>query len=465
MDKVSKSYDRITFSFLLFSGIVYVFFVVLVSYSNRLAADDYCFKADVVEHGFFQSLKIYYTTWQGRFGSHIIINTVVFFYDSFPSLFVYTVLLVGLYLYAIYRILKYLPIFSMPSRSLLLWAISFLLFNIFLLTVYDFSAFYWLNASMMYFGGIAFALFGISELLSSSKSVLSYGVLILSFVVAGSSAENFGLMLNLLLLFFLAYQTFYQKINTYTYQKTIVAFVFCFAAFLAMVLAEGNQVRRGAFPDTHFFYAIYRSIKYLYYTILALVAQRTIFLLVLSVAMIYVGALFRKESVIDEAWVGKFVAVATSLFLCFLVACIFPNVYAMGGIGAYRSLTHIAFYVVIFISIISFVIGYKTYFPKIVCRLLTFVGSFAFLIMANDMRINLHYTKQYIASEDTRIIELLKLKEAKTTGTVVLKPLFHTPYNIFISNEISSNGSYASKCISRAMRLGFSLRIEEKPKK
>lgn len=465
MDRANKYADRLTFSFLLFVCIVYVFFILLVAYSNRLAADDYCFKADVLEYGFFQSLKMYYTTWQGRFGAHLIINTVVFFYDSCPSLFVYAVLLVMVFLFAIHKILGNLLVFSVPNRPLILWAVSFLVFGIFLLTVYDLSAFYWLNPSAMYFGGIAFALLGVSELVSSSKSILSYGVIALSFVVAGSTAESFGLILNLLFVLFLVHQTYYQKINAYTYQKTIFGFVFCFAAFLVMVLAEGNQVRRSAFPDTNIFYAIYRSIKYLYYTILALVAQRAIFLLVLSVAMIYVGTLFRKENTVNEARVARQMAVAIPVFLCFLVACIFPNVYAMGGIGEYRSLTHIAFYVVIFIAVLSFVIGYKTHFPQSLSRLFTLIGSITFLIMANDMRINLSYTKQYVASEDARMTLLLQLKKEKTTGTVVLKPLFETPYNIFISNELNPKNNYASHCISRAMQLGFSITIEEKPKK
>jgi hypothetical protein len=459
MAKETK-FDRLPFYLLIFSGLVYVFFVLSAAYYNRLVADDYCFKADVLKYGFFNSFQVYYTTWQGRFGAHIITNAAIFFYDSSPSLFIYAVLLVGLYLFAIYRILRLLLLFQLAGRPLILWAMSILIFNTFLLTVYDLSAFYWLGASAVYFSSIAFALLGISELLSPSKSIFSYIMLIISFTIAGSSAENFGLILNLLLLLFLTYQTFYEKINGYSYQKTVIAFAFCFTAFLFMIFAPGTQVRKSLYPEVNIFYAAYRSFKYVYYTILALVAQRAIFLLVLSVAMIYVGTLCRNEKAIDERWVVKVLAAIIPLFLCFLAACVFPNVYAMGGIGEYRSLAHIAFYIVVFIATISFLIGYKTYFPMNLSRLFAIIGSITFLIMANDMRIRLHYTKQYVASEDARIAYLYELKKANTKGTITLKPLYYTPYNIFVPNEIQTQGGYPNSCISNAMNLGFNIRIE-----
>lgn len=459
MAKETK-FDRLPFYFLIFSGLTYLFFILSAAYYNRLASDDYCFKASIVSDGFFKSLYVYYTTWQGRFGAHIIINTVIFFYDNFPSLFVYAVGLVGLYLFAIYRILRTLLFSQFAGCPLILLAVSILIFNIFLLTVYDLRTFYWLNASAMYFGGIAFALLGISELLSASKSIFSYFILIISFTIAGSSAENFGLIFNLLILLFLAHQTFYGKINSYSYKKTIIAFIFCFAAFLVMIFADGTQVRRSLFPEVNIFYAAFRSFKYVYYTILALVAQRTIFLLVLAVAMIYVGALCRSEKSIDEQWVVKVLIAVIPLGFCFLAACVFPNVYAMGGIGEYRALTHIAFYVVVAVATLSFLIGYKTYFPTSLSKLLTVVGAVTFLIMANDMRINLHYTKQYVASEDARIAHLQELKKAKTKGMITLKPLYYTPYNLFVPNEIRKQNGYQNSCISNAMNLGFSIRIE-----
>ncbi len=460
MAKEAKSFDRLPFYLLIFAGLVYLFFIILAAYHNRLAADDYCFKASIASDGFFKSFYAYYTTWQGRFGAHIIINTVIFFYDSFPSLFVYAIVLVGLYLFAIYRILSVLLFPQFAHYPLVLWAISILIFNIFLLTVYDLRAFYWLNASAMYFGGIAFTLLGIAELLSPAKSIFSYIILAMSFTIAGSSAENFGLILNLLLLLFLVYQIFYEKINSYSYKKTIIAFIFCFAAFLVMIFAEGTQIRRSLFPEVNIFYAAFRSFKYVYYTILALVAQRTIFLLVLAVAMIYVGTLCRSEKSIDEQWVVKVITAGIPLGFCFLAACVFPNVYAMGGIGEYRSLTHIAFYVVVAVATLSFLVGYKTYFPTNISKLLTMVGAITFLIMANDMRINLHYTKQYVASEDARIAHLEGLKKAKTKGMITLKPLYYTPYNLFVPNEIRKQNGYPNSCISDAMNLGFSIRIE-----
>lgn len=450
------------FHLFVFTTLIYLFFIIYVAFYNRLASDDYYFKAKVLEYGFFKSLFVYYTSWQGRFGAHLLINTIIFFNDILPMLFIYSIALLGLYLYSISQILKHiLPITQVSP--LILYSVSLLILGVFLITVYDISSFYWLNASAMYFGGIAFALLGISKLLSPSHSFLSYSILIFSFVIAGSSSESFSFIFNILLISYLLYQKLYLKVKIPT--KYWVGFVCCFISFLLMVTAEGNQVRRSAFPEISVTYALFRSVKYVYYTILAMIAQRAIFFLVLSVMMIYVGAFFRKESSINEEKCIRLLLTAVPLFIGLLIISVFPNVYAMGGIGAYRSLTHINFYTVVFFSVLSFFIGYYTNFSKKIAQMLASIGTVTFLIMANDLRIQLHYTKQYVISEDARTAHLKKLKEQGFKGKAILKPLYDSPYNLLVINEINKSSLfYTNKCITQAEQLGFEIELFQQSK-
>ncbi|SFF46942.1 hypothetical protein [Thermoflexibacter ruber] len=460
-----------TFIFLLFTNSLYLFFVLKIAFYNRLALDDYCFKAWLQEYGFFGAIHHNYTTWQGRFGSQILINLSLLLYDLIPTLLFYHIVLIGIFLFSIFKILSQF----LPPRILKNWQVftlSLLIFNSFLLTIYDFSAFYWLSASAMYFGGIAFALLGFAEIISPSKSVFSYLILSVSFLIAGSSSESFGMVLLMFLMLLLFFQIF-PKLFNYTFQlldlkgtqtaqknkKILLAFIFCLCAFLAMIFARGTWERKSIFPEMSLIYTLYRSAKYLYYTILALTVQKSIFLLVLSVCMIYVGALCRKTNSINEHITVKILVVGIFALLLLLLIGIFPNVYAMGGIGAYRSLTHLAFYVLIFTAILSFLIGYQTTFPLQIAKTLTIFAAVSFLIMSNDLRIGLHYTRLYLESDKARMNYLLALKSKNTQGIVKVKPLYYSPYNILIMNEIKGDNAFVGKCICEAM--GAEFRVEE----
>nr|MCU0393938.1 hypothetical protein [Thermoflexibacter sp.] len=156
------------FYFLFFTNITYLFFILYVAYYNRLALDDYYFKALLVKYGFWESIYQNYINWQGRVGMQLIMNIILSLQAKIHALFLYHLALVFIFIYSIFTILKYLLSRLCQKSNFYLFTLSLLIFNIFLLTVYDFRAFYWLSASLVYFNAIAFALLGISALLSPS---------------------------------------------------------------------------------------------------------------------------------------------------------------------------------------------------------------------------------------------------------------------------------------------------------
>ena len=130
----------------------------------------------------------------------------------------------------------------------------------------------------------------------------------------------------------------------------------------------------------------------------------------------------------------------------------------MGGIGAYRSLTHIAFYIIIFISSISFQIGYRTDFPKRLAKLLSMYGCLAYLIMANDLRIKSYYTKEYVKSEEARTEYLRDLKRKGFEGIAYPPSLKDSPDNIFVVNDFTSKSKeYAKKCFCEVESISFEI--------
>src|SRR5262249_35172041 len=153
---------------------------------------DYCFMRVLNDNGYWGAISFWYNHWQGRFSPHLVIDLVIKLSSYFSSLFIYLLVLIGLYIYSVTKILQYfLSEKEISNKKLLLFNFGILIFNLHMISNFEFSTLYWLNASAMYFGGIAFALLGLSEILSNSRKMHSYVLLIIGFTYAGSSAENF----------------------------------------------------------------------------------------------------------------------------------------------------------------------------------------------------------------------------------------------------------------------------------
>src|SRR5207302_385889 len=151
--------------FLFFSNISYLSYLITLGYFNRLAADDYCFMKVLNDNGYWGALSFWYNNWQGRFGPHLVIDLVVKLYSYFNSLFIYLLVIIGLYIYSVSKILRCLLAENGNHNSkFFLFNLSVLIFNMHVISNFEFSTLYWLNASAMYVGGIAFALLGISEM-------------------------------------------------------------------------------------------------------------------------------------------------------------------------------------------------------------------------------------------------------------------------------------------------------------
>src|SRR5215475_14923245 len=92
--------------FLCFSNISYLAYLIILGYFNRLAADYYCFMRILNDNGYWGAMFFWYNQWQGRFGPHLIINLVIKLYSYFNSIFVYLLILIGLYIYSVSKVLQ-----------------------------------------------------------------------------------------------------------------------------------------------------------------------------------------------------------------------------------------------------------------------------------------------------------------------------------------------------------------------
>jgi hypothetical protein len=124
---------------LCFSNISYLAYLIILGYFNRLAANDYCFMRVLNDNGYWGALFFWYNQWQGRFGPHLIINLIIKLYSYFNSLFVYPLILIGLYIYSVSKILQNLLSKNESiNNKFLLFNFSALIFNMHVISNFDF---------------------------------------------------------------------------------------------------------------------------------------------------------------------------------------------------------------------------------------------------------------------------------------------------------------------------------------
>jgi hypothetical protein len=110
------------------SNLSYLGYLIMLAYINRFTYDDYCFMQALNENGYWGAVHFWYKHFRGRFGPHLIENLVIQLTDYFNALFLCLITLIGLYIYAVSKILKFVLLEKINSpNKLLLFILSTLI--------------------------------------------------------------------------------------------------------------------------------------------------------------------------------------------------------------------------------------------------------------------------------------------------------------------------------------------------
>jgi hypothetical protein len=353
---------------------------------------------------------------------------------------------------------------DISNNKFLLFNFGTLIFNVHVLSNFEFSTLYWLNVSAMYFGGIAFALLGLSEILSTSKNIYSYFLLVIGFVYAGSSAENFSVICLLLLFLLITYRIFNSQLKLSKkifLDKEIIAFFTCLLAFLIMFFAPGNKIRRSFFSAPSIADTITISIKSLRFLLFNLMYKKSLILLVLTFPFIYLGTLCRNKYSTKHLKIFRWLVLGSALFVGFLWLTLLPNSYAVSwGVEPRRSLTHVSFYIICFLSFFYFLIGYRTLFNSSLSLMLSILSCFVIIFFSSKGYIlNFTETIKYVRSQDEMIEHLSKLNNLGNKDILYLDRIYESEEVVFIVNDISFD--HINKCISDGFNLGYTIKLKE----
>lgn len=458
---------------LLFSNLLYLLFILVIGYHNIPQADDYCFIEVNKNYGFFGSIGWWYSNWQGRVMPYIFINFFLGVYTRFGTLFPYTLFITFVYIFSIYSLLKKIinPKDSVLSRLFIL-GLSLTVFNTFLLFHFDTSTFFWINVSTMYFGGVAFFLLGVNQIFSKSKGILSYVVLIFSFLYAGSSSEHFGLI-SLILLGVMLFTIFFGRDKLTVEKRKIIerklllSLTVGVVAFLIMYLAPGNNIRRAQFPHLSIMEAIKQTPTAINYLIFLMIPARISYLFIVLFSFVFAGAYFGNKTN-KEKKSGNIVILFFCVLIGVLVLTQFLFIYALSHSGPSRAYVHLSVLFVIAAAGLGFMIGSAASVTAAIHYLLVYIVAIIILLVSvYQIKSSLYPTINYTKSVNERMGVLQRIKSTNYQGVFKLDSLKVSKNNFLLNSEIAKNpldstNMFINNCIEGALDLKFKVELKDK---
>lgn len=344
-------------------------YLLMLGWFNTLSLDDYGFAVDLTHYSLLQWTKHMYMNWQGRFSTFLINGCLFKLFGHSCTLFPWTTihLMFGygvLYLY--FR--NVLHIEDVANRI----AMTVLVTNITIMSVFEISTFYWLCCAGYFLVIYATLLLFYVIYVAKWKEWLKAIVAVLCALYISGSAENYTplvlMVLGLLWLRDAIRDTKWSSFNA-AFSRHWLTFIVCAIlgiGFIAMVAAPGNKVRMQNGEEIVGFMYDFNAVLFVKKTIIANVIfalrliSRGLYWLGLLPIFIYVGKMLRENGVtITSNKVGKRILVATILLIGFIFIAVTACVYGIGYYPPLRSMSFISFVMMAYLCYIGCLLGYR----------------------------------------------------------------------------------------------------------
>lgn len=457
---MSKRYSLL----LLFVLVLFACLLLILCYFNRLATDDFFFIWDVRNHGIIKGVTTQYLEWCGRFSATFFMDIFYkwfdidhTYYSAFPLLSA-LILLAGIHF--ILRNLSGLIGIAFKKHNKLL-ASSLFTTLLFFLSVDIGESWFWFCGFSSYLWSIIAFVWGMGFLLSTKRILLSGIAAVSCFIYVGGASEIYSAIFGLFLTILVVYK--YKKagspsifFNDGSNKKLITAYAFLGVAFIIFLIAPGNYLRDGLFPERRFFYSFFITAKsfvkfgalYLPFKIPAIVA--------FSFPFIILGNSIKSENnpFFKRPLISFFYRISVA-FAILLFVFFFMVAYVMVETGPPRIWFLVSFLLSIYCCLLCFYAGYRITFAPVQLRILKYVNvGTGIILLSYCLIVQYHTASRYAAAYDQRIEHVLKLNsEIKNDTLITLLPL--PPAGMLYSAEISADTNHFT---NKELRLGYDLK-------
>jgi hypothetical protein len=341
----------------------------MLCYFNRLATDDYFFIWDVRNHGIIKGVTSQYLEWCGRIAATFFMDIFYKWFDVEHTYYSFFPFLSALLLFfGIYNLLqntcsiinlaltKYQTVHTAASFSALL----------FFLSIDIGESWFWFCGMSSYLWSIIAFIWGIAFLLNTKKSKRSLFASILCFIYIGGSSEVYSAIYGLLIISYLFYQ--YKKstslivIFTAPYHKRLLIILIPFTiSFLLFLVAPGNYLRDGLFPEHQFLYSFFITAKSFVKFVFLYLPFKLHYILIFAVPFLFLGNDIKEQQIsfFNQSFKTVFyrtsILFASVLFIFFLLVA-----YVMVETGPPRIWFLISLLFAVYCFVIFFYAGYKS---------------------------------------------------------------------------------------------------------
>lgn len=455
------------FILLLLFSIAFLSLYFLLSYNNRLAADDFYFLKNLNDHGIWNAMLAAYHSWVTRWFAILFLNVVLTTYTLFHSLLPYHLFTIIVLIFVLMKLIRVVADKILHIRfsfATLLFHSILLLASFFFFTFNIGETWFWITSTAMYLWSIIFLIAGFTIIIQNKITLLKGMLLILCFLFIGGASESIAINTLFLLGGGIVYFNYRNKFSLRNFwsdnrnKMLFIAIVSVVAALLISYAGEGRSLRQSALPDTGLMKAKFISLKLLVKLVLFQLPLKIHWFIFFSVPWIVLGQQFsldKKESL------EKILSKIFKFFLLFMLLSFIsfiPVSYLLGETGPFRTWIMVSFYLTLCCAVCGFYLGCKADLNK---KLLNRMFAISLLTLLVLLIINIkeqnEITSVYAKTVDERMHELIQLKEQENKNTVELNAL--PPSGMLLSSEISEDSShFTNRHIKNFLDLKFDIR-------
>jgi hypothetical protein len=223
--------------------------LVLSYYNHPSAADDYCYIDTVRKIGWFGAMKLYYTTWTGRYFGVLLNHSNPLLFHSITGFKVLPALLLTGTVFALYSLFRNLTPTLSRIAHLGFAGVVFFLFILKMASLAE--GFYWMAAFVTYSIPNMLTLFWIVLVLrwyrqdtQSARIFLGFLAGFLVFAAIGASEQNLLTMVLLVGAWCVYRLIFHRKVDAFMISMLVIAAI---SSYL-LLGSPGNQARIGGNP-------------------------------------------------------------------------------------------------------------------------------------------------------------------------------------------------------------------------
>lgn len=242
---------------------------IFLALFNHPSSDDFCYASS--PFSVWEAIKVHYFGWSGRYFSVFILKSYYSFWDTISTYKYMPLFLLIFTFLGIYQFMKALAK-GVFSKSRLLWGALAVEVCYLLSMPATVSGFYWVNAAYQYQVSIILCLFFLSWLIQPINRIHWYQKMIYTvvgclFAIAIAGSNEIAMVISFSIVVLGTLRAIYLRDPHLKFWIILCSVTIVFT--LIVILAPGNSVRSGHFPERHQFWlsalnSVSASMKYIY---------------------------------------------------------------------------------------------------------------------------------------------------------------------------------------------------------